>query len=170
MKKRYLYCALFGLPGLVISLMIAAAIFGVLFGVLWLFVFGDDPWPVLPGAPITGLFLGTWLAWWCGFLAAGFILGRRLESDPGTDRAHILMAAAATIIPLALIVLYQFRIGNLGARSDTERCSDACRSLGHAMSGMPPGDSGDTTCTCYDAHGNPVSGITAAGKDAIVNP
>jgi hypothetical protein len=45
MKKRYIYGLLFGIPGFFISLIISAGVFGFAAGILWLYVFGDNPWP-----------------------------------------------------------------------------------------------------------------------------
>ena len=44
MKKRMLYALLFGIPGILWSLLVTAILVGVLSGVLWLFVYGDSAW------------------------------------------------------------------------------------------------------------------------------
>jgi hypothetical protein len=45
MKKRYIYSLLFGVPGFVVSLLVAFILFGFVAGVFWLYVYGDDAWP-----------------------------------------------------------------------------------------------------------------------------
>ena len=52
------------------------------------------------------------------------------------------------------IVLQQLRVGNLGPKSDSMLCSDYCVQQGYAGSGMPPQDSGDRTCSCYESDGD----------------
>jgi hypothetical protein len=53
MKKRYLHALLFGIPGVFIV--------GVILGVLWLFIFGDDPWPLTPETILSILLVLTFL-------------------------------------------------------------------------------------------------------------
>jgi hypothetical protein len=44
MRRRYLYVLMFSVPALLASLMMSVAVLGTAAGVLWLFVYGDDPW------------------------------------------------------------------------------------------------------------------------------
>ena len=57
MKKRLLYALLFGIPGILWSLLVAAIIFGVLSGFFWLFVYGDSTWPQAAGRVLSVAFL-----------------------------------------------------------------------------------------------------------------
>ena len=48
MKRRYVYVLLFATPAFLASIIVSLLLFGAAAGVLWLFVFGDNPWPSLP--------------------------------------------------------------------------------------------------------------------------
>ena len=156
MKKRYLYALLFGLPGLFIAGLAGIFGFAALTGVLWLYVFGDNPWPAYIGPILTTLFVLTVLVLWLVFIVLGFFTGRRLEKDPAPDRTHILISAGLTLALLLFLVFQQWRVGNLGPQPDSVLCSDFCSMHGHAGSGMPPAITGDRTCSCYDSSGNEV--------------
>ena len=82
MKKRYLYSILFGIPGLILSVMISLVIFGVTAGVLWIYIFGDSPWPASTEILLPILFALTFLIAWIIIITIGFITGKKLESDP----------------------------------------------------------------------------------------
>jgi len=79
MKKRYLYSLLFGIPGFFVALIISFLLFGVTAGVLWVFVFGDNPWPSFTEKILPGLFVLAFLVAWIIFIGIGFVIGRRLE-------------------------------------------------------------------------------------------
>jgi hypothetical protein len=49
MRRRHLYVFMFSVPGLLASLLVSFAVFGAAAGVLWLFVYGDKPWPPVAG-------------------------------------------------------------------------------------------------------------------------
>ena len=154
MKKRYLYLFLFGIPGFILSLMASIAFVGAGAGLLWLFVFGDDTWPSWVGAVLPVLMIMLFLVIWVTFLVIGFRTGSRLEAEPGINKQHILISGGLTILFIMLVAFQQFRVGNLGPKSDGQVCSDFCLSQGYSASGMPPRDSGDQTCSCYDGLGN----------------
>ena len=156
MKKRYLYSLLFGIPGLFISWMVAFVVFGAAAGMLWLFVFGDNPWPVSTEKILPGLFGLTFLMVWGATITAGFLVGKRLEKDPRLNNSHILISSGLTLLFILLIAVQQLRVGNLGPKSDDTVCSDYCTLQGYTGSGLPPQNSGDRTCSCYDNSGNEV--------------
>lgn len=153
MKKRYLYMLLFGVPGLFVSLILAFFAFGVTAGLFWIYVFGDDAWPASTETALLTVFIVTFLTGWITAVVAGYRAGMKREGEPGIDRNHILLSAVATLIPVVLIVVHQRYVGNIGSESPTVRCSAYCRDQGYAASGMPPRNSGDTGCICYDVHG-----------------
>ena len=153
MKKRYLYVLLFGVPGLAVSLTITFAVFGALAGLLWIYVYGDEPWPRSAGTILSAFFILVFLVLWISSLIAGFITGKRLEETPGLNRNHLLLSAGATILTLALIILHQFGVGNIGPESDSVLCSEFCRGRGYPASSMPPKVSGARTCRCLDGAG-----------------
>ena len=84
----------------------------------------------------------------------GFSIGKKLEKDQSMNTWHIVLSSGLTILFILVIVLQQFSVGNLGPKSDGELCSDYCISQGYSASEMPPRDSGDRTCICYDDLGN----------------
>ena len=154
MKKRYLYAFLFGSPGLFVAGMISIFLFGAFAGILWLFVFGDNPWPEYI-EPLTSIaFVLTVLVLWMAFIVLGLIVGKRLERDPLVNRSHVLLSAGLTVMFLLLILFQQWSVGNLGPGSDSLLCSDFCVQHGFSGSGMEPGISDDRICSCYDDSGN----------------
>ena len=154
MKKRYLYSLLFGIPGFFVAVIISFVVFGAAAGMLWLYFFGDNPWPASTEKMLPGLFSLTFLIIWISSIALGFVVGKRLEKDPQLNRSHILISSGLTILLILFIVLQQLSVGNLGPKSESALCSDFCRLQGYSGSGMPPKDSGDRTCSCYDNLGN----------------
>ena len=156
MKKRYLYSLLFGIPGLFIAGIISIVVFGGLAGILWMYVFGDNPWPDSSEGIVSILFVFTVLALWIAFIAIGYTVGKRYEKDPALNRNHVLISAALTVMFILLMILQQWSVGNLGSGSESVLCSDFCIQHGYAGSGMPPENSGERTCSCYDASGNEV--------------
>lgn len=154
MKKRYVYSLLFGIPGLFVAGISSIFALGAFAGILWLFVFGDNPWPISAETIFSVLFVVVFLLLWAGFILLGYWMGRRLEASPTMNRNHVLISAGLTIFFILLMVLYQWRVGNLGPGSDSVLCSDFCTQHGYSGSGIPPEISGDRTCSCYDDSGN----------------
>jgi len=154
MKKRYLYSLLFGIPGFFVSAMIAFLIFGATAGILWIFFFGDNPWPTSIETVLPFLFVLIFLMIWIALTSLGFMIGKRLEKDPALNRNHILVSGALTVVFVLLIALQQWRVGAPGPRTDTLICSEYCSEKGYSGSGMPALNSGDRTCSCYDSSGN----------------
>jgi hypothetical protein len=156
MKKRYLYALLFGLPGLFIAGLAGIFGFAALAGILWLYVFGDNPWPAYIEPILAALFVLTVLFLWLVFIVLGFFIGRGLEQDAGLNRTHILISAGLTLVCILFLVFQQWSVGNLGPKSDSALCSEFCSMHEYSGSGMPPAISGDRTCSCYDGSGNEV--------------
>jgi hypothetical protein len=154
MKKRYLYALLFGIPGLFLAGILSIAFFGGLMGILWTFVFGDSSWPTAIEIIVSILFVLVSLVVWIGFLIAGYLIGRRLETDPVLNRNHVLISGALTLLFILLIALYQWNVGNLGPKSDSSLCSDFCTLHGFSASGVPPQNAGERMCSCFDEAGN----------------
>ena len=154
MKKRYLYALLFGVPGLFLAGISSLFLFGASLGFLWLFVFGDNPWPGGMDVFLTASLVVVFLILWTVLLVLGYGIGQRLESDPTVNRMHIVISAGLTLAFIFIIFLQQLSVGNIGPKPDSVLCSDYCVEKGYAGSGMPPLNSGDRTCSCYDASGN----------------
>lgn len=154
MKKRYVYTLLFGIPGLFIAGTLSILAFGALAGILWLYVFGDNPWPSYIEPLSSILFVLAVLILWIVFIVLGYVVGKRLERDPDSNRGHVLISASLTLMFILLLVIQQWSVGNIGPRSGSVLCSDFCIQHGYSGSGLPPQNSGDRTCSCYDNFGN----------------
>jgi len=151
MQKRHVYALLFGVPGLFLALIMTLLVFGAVSGFLWLYLFGDNPWPAASAQLLIILAAGMFLALWTATVVVGYLTGKRLEASPGLNRRHVVVSAALTIAPLLLLVLHQWSVGNLGPRSDSLVCRDLCLEQGYPASGMPPKDTGEKVCICYDS-------------------
>jgi hypothetical protein len=156
MKKRYLYALLFGIPGLFVAGVMTLLLFGTVMGVLWLYVFGDNPWPDSVDKVLSITLALTFLILWISTITLGYFMGRKFEADPVLNNGHILVAGGLTFVCVFLIVLQQFSVGNLGPKSDSTICSEYCLSQGYSASGLPPRDAGDKTCSCFDDFGKEV--------------
>ena len=154
MQKRYLYILLFGLPGLLLSLILTVLSFGMLSGGLWLFVFGDNPWPVQIQKILPILFALLFIVLWITIIAMGYVYGKRMEHVPGPNVQHIVVSIGFALALVSMIVMHQLRVGNPGAKPETILCADYCSENGYAASGKPPRDSGDAVCSCFDDQGN----------------
>lgn len=153
MKKRYVYSLLFGIPGFFVSLIVAVSVSGATSGFLWIFVFGDNPWPASSEKILAVIFILGLVVSWSALIATGYVIGKNLEQEPGVNTRHIMLSALATIVPIAVIGLQQWKAGNIGPLPDTVRCSQFCREKGYPGSGMPPRDSGERTCSCFGNDG-----------------
>jgi hypothetical protein len=160
MKKRYLYSLLFGIPGLFVAGIISIVVFAAFAGMLWLYVFGDNPWPAYTETITSALFVLVFLMLWIVSIGIGYAIGRRLENEPVLNRSHVLISVGLTVMFLLLIVLQQWSVGNLGPKSDSVLCSEFCVRHGYSGSGMPPQNTGDRICSCYDN----------AGSEALIVP
>lgn len=153
MKKRYLYALLFGIPGLFGAGITSLLFFGAVIGVLWLFIFGDNPWPVSVEQVFPVVFVIAFVLLWGACIVIGYSLGKTLEKDPTLNKNHVLLSAVLTAIFILFIIFQQWRVENIGPKSETILCSDYCSAQGYSGSGMPPRNSGDQTCSCYDSSG-----------------
>ena len=156
MKKRYLYALLFGIPGFFVSAIASLFVFGGLLGILWIYVFGDNPWPSSIETTLSILIVLAFLLVWAGSSILGYGIGRKLEKDPVLNKQHVLISAGLTAMFILFIVFQQLSVGNIGPKSDGVLCSEYCSSQGFSASGMPSQNSGDRTCSCYDDLGNEV--------------
>ena len=81
------------------------------------------------------------------------------------NKSHILISGGLTLMFILFIVLQQLSVGNQGPKSAEVICSDFCSERGYSGSGMPPRDSGDNTCSCYDSFGNEALKVPLDGID-----
>jgi hypothetical protein len=113
MKQRYVYLLLIGVPGLIVALILAVATLGMTAGFLWLFVYGDNPWPASADAILAVVFLFTFLAVWLATLAAGYFVGKRREQGGRLNRAHVLASLGITLLFILMAALYELSVGNI---------------------------------------------------------
>ena len=132
MKRRYLYSILFGIPGLIASAMLTILLFGAAFGFLWLFVFGDNPWPSWSEGLVTVALGLVFLVIWLAFISAGFIVGRRLEQKPGLNKAHILISAGHHGGAAACDLRFPGEQREYWAEVGGDRCSEFCSTKGYS--------------------------------------
>jgi hypothetical protein len=156
MKKRYFYSLLFGIPGLFVAGILSILVFGGVMGILWVYVFGDNPWPPLIETIVSILFVLVALVLWIGSLLLGYFIGRRLENDPDMNWSHVLVSGGLTLLFILFIIFQQWSVGNLGPKSDSVLCSDFCAQHGYSGSGMQPQTSFHRMCSCFDDSGNEV--------------
>lgn len=153
MHRGWVYVLLFALPALLVSGIAALALFGAAAGVLWLFAFGDNPWPQAAETALGVGFGAAWLSFWLALLALAFFRGKRSAAGAPLGRRDVLAALGVTIGAAGVILLHQRSVGNLGPVSDGERCSNFCDRKGFSGSSMPPRMTGLATCSCVDAQG-----------------
>jgi hypothetical protein len=156
MKKRHFYSLLFAIPGVFIAGLVSIAVFGGLMGILWIYVFGDDPWPPAVEMIVSVAFVLAALLLWLGLIALGYVVGKKLERDPAMNWSHVLVSGGLTLLFIVFIVFQQWSAGNLGPKSDSVLCSDFCTQHGYSGSGMQPENTFHRMCSCYDDSGNEV--------------
>lgn len=159
-NRRHVYVLLFAVPALLISIMAAALMLAASAGALWLFVYGDDPWPNTANVLLGAIFLLVAAALWLALLSVAYTVGRQQEGEPSLNKRHVALSLGATVVLAAIIIVRLVGLNVAGARSDSVVCADLCRSEGFTASGLPPRDSGDRTCRCYDAQGQEVRRVT----------
>ena len=153
MKRRYLYLILFGVPGLILAAIIAVLAAGMAAGVLWIFVFGDNPWPPVVESVLPILVGAVFLVVWIAILVAGFMIGKRQEQKPKLNKTHILASAGITTLFVLFIVFYELSVGNLGPKSDSLRCGEYCSQKGYPASSFSSQTVGGGSCSCLDQSG-----------------
>jgi len=169
MKKRYVYSLLFGIPGFFVSAIIALVVFGAVIGTLWIYFFGDNPWPFPTEKLLFLLLVLTFLILWITSITIGYVIGKKLEKDSGLNWRHILVSSGLTVMLIGFIVLQQLSVGNLGPKSESVLCSDFCSQKGYSGSGMPPKNSGDRSCSCFDNSGNEVLKVPLDSIDSDIS-
>jgi hypothetical protein len=152
-QRRYLYVLLFALPALLVSTIAGTMMLAASAGVLWLFVLGDNPWPPVTDALLGAVFIVGTAALWVALLFVAYTVGKQEEARPTFNTGHVALSIGATVVLVAVIAMRLTGLGGSAGRGDSEVCADLCRAQGFAASGTPPRDSGNRTCSCYDAQG-----------------
>lgn len=105
MKTRYLYLLLFLLPSAVIAYLFALFTAGGTAGALWLFVYGDNPWPSSAGYLITIVACLSFLAAITALLISAYRTGKHQEMHGVVNRKHTLIAAGGTALLLLILAI-----------------------------------------------------------------
>jgi hypothetical protein len=139
-----------------VSGILSFAVGGSAVGILWIFVLGDNPWPLFVEEALPVLLVSVFLLLWLAIAASGFFIGKKLEQNPRMNKSHILAAVCATLLPVLLMVVQQLSVGNIGPKSEGQRCSAYCSKNGYSASSTPPQNSGERTCSCLDPFGKEI--------------
>jgi len=159
-NRRHVYVLLFAVPAVLVSIIAAALMLAASAGALWLFVYGDDPWPDTANVLLGAIFLLVAAALWLALLFVAYMVGRQQEGEQSLNKGHVALSLGATVVLAVIIIVRVAGLNVAGAQSDSVVCADLCRSQGFTASGLPPRDSGDRTCSCYDAQGQEMRRVT----------
>ena len=114
MKARHVYPLLFLVPSVMLAGIAAVLTAAAAAGVLWIFVYGDNPWPASANAVVMAAAAFISSAVLTSLLFAAHRFGKRSESHGGLHKAHVLLALGLSLgLPL-LVLLHQWQTGNLG--------------------------------------------------------
>lgn len=128
-KARYSYPLLFLVPSVMLAVLAAVFCATAGAGILWVFVYGDDPWPEAVHGGLMALAGGVFAVGLTTLLALGYAFGKRQEAAGGLRKAHALVAVGLSIgIPL-LVLLHQWQIGNLSSKSGSTDGTSSPQSL-----------------------------------------
>ncbi len=116
MKRCYVYSILFGMPGLIVAFTAAVLVLGSLVGFLWLFVFGDNPWPPLVESVLPVIFVAALLTTWAATFAVGYFIGKARENDAALNKLDVLISVAATLLLVFATLLHEWGVGNIRFR------------------------------------------------------
>lgn len=114
MKTRYSYPLLFLLPSAMVAFLVAFVVVGAGAGVLWIFVYGDKPWPETSGIALMSLALIASAATLALLMRASYAYGKNREASGGMAGRHVAWCVGISILLPALALLHQWRVGNLG--------------------------------------------------------
>jgi hypothetical protein len=136
-----------------LALILAAVVLAGAAGALWLFVFGDNPWPPIANMLLGVVFVVCFALVLAALLSVAYVVGTRQESRGTFNKSHVALSLVATLALAAFIVLRLVGTTVVGRKSETVTCADFCRDQGLAGSGTSPKNSGDRACSCYDTQG-----------------
>ena len=114
MKARYAYPLLFLAPSAMAGVIVAAFVAAAGAGILWIFVYGDNPWPPSANTALMGLAMLVGLFVLAALIALAHRVGKARESRGGLHKSHVLLALGLSVgLPL-LVLFHQWQVGNLG--------------------------------------------------------
>ena len=156
LRRRHVYVLMFAVPALLLSNIAAAMMLAASAGALWLFVFGDNPWPPIASTMLGAVYLAGCAGLWLALLFVAYAVGKGQEVRPALNIGHVALSIGATVLLLTVIAARMMGLSISERSSDSLVCADFCRAEGFSASGTPPQNSGNRTCTCYDAQGREV--------------
>jgi hypothetical protein len=113
-KARYSYPLLFLLPSAMVAFLAAFVVAGVGAGILWIFVYGDRPWPESVNTMLMGVAIAGSALTLTALVALSYFIGKSGESRGGVPRSHVVVALVISVgLPL-LVLLHQWQVGNIG--------------------------------------------------------
>ena len=156
MKRRYLYALMYAVPTLLLSAIFMVVVTGAVAGALWLFVYGDDPWPSFVDRYAPMFMLTVLMSVWLTLLSAAFAWGKRQESEASFNMKTIYFSAGSTAALVLVVFLHQQGVGNIGREPDVIVCGDFCTANQFSTSRFPQ----DGTCRCYGPSGSEALNIS----------
>lgn len=149
MKRRYLYALLYAVPAFIVAAIVTVVVTVAIAGVLWIFVYGDNPWPPFVDRYSPMFIVAVLAITWLALLSAVLAWGKRQEARASLDMKHVYLAAGVTASLVLLVLAQQRSVGNIGPQPDVIVCSDFCTARKFGASRFPQ----DGTCSCHDANG-----------------
>lgn len=149
MKPRFSYLLLFLPPSVMAAFIAAVFAAGAGGGILWLFVYGDNPWPQAANNMLMAVVIVVCFATLATLSFASYSFGKKRESCGGLKWPHVALAAGISILLPALAFLHQLSVGNIGPQPDSVLCSEFCLTKNFRSSMIPH----DGTCRCHGMDG-----------------
>lgn len=113
MKARYAYPLLFLVPGAMLAAIAAVLAGAACVGVLWIFVYGDNPWPASVNTVVMGFAAAVGIAVLAVVLLVAQRVGKSRESRGGLHRTHVLIALSLSVALPLLALFHQWQVGNI---------------------------------------------------------
>jgi hypothetical protein len=156
LKKSIVYVLLFSMPALLAAIIISLFLFGAAAGFFWLFVFGDNPWPHFADMILTAVYILVFFSVWSGLLYAAYAFGNKQPDELPLNTRHVMMSIRATALLSLFVLVYQWKVGNIGSKPESVMCMEFCQAKGFTSSGMTPQNEGDVMCSCFDQQGKEI--------------
>ena len=121
-NRRHVYVLLFAVPALLVSIIAAALMLAASAGALWLFVYGDDPWPNTANVLLGAIFFLAAAALWLALLFVAYMVGRQQEGEQSLNKGHVALSLGATVVLAVIIIVRVAGLNVAGAQSDSVVC------------------------------------------------